>query len=1051
MLYKKNSSPELAEELFRNPTCEYRGTPFWSWNCKLDRNELLRQIEILRQMGFGGFHMHVRSGMATPYLSDEFMSMISACTDKAKQENMLAWLYDEDRWPSGFAGGYVTEDPQYRIRYLLFTPAPYEVEGGKVRIGNEQATAVRSGLGKLISVFDVVLDNDGCLESYETAEADKAPKGKLWYAYLESPRCSARYNGYTYSNTLDKRATERFIELTHEKYKSCVGDEFGKVIPAIFTDEPQFTHKTTLRFAGIPADVALPWTDDLGDSFRAAYGEELTSRIPELFWELPGKRISTVRYHYHDHVCERFVSAFADVIGEWCGKNNIMLTGHVMQEPTLESQTKAVSEAMRSYRAFQLPGIDMLANRHEFTTAKQAQSASHQYGREGVMSELYGVTGWDFDFRGHKLHGDWQAALGVTVRVPHLSWVSMEGEAKRDYPASISYQSSWHTEYSYIEDHYARLNTALTRGKPEVHVGVIHPIESYWLHWGPSEQTALIRDQLDSNFKNITEWLLFGSVDFDYICESLLPDLCQTGDAPLRVGDMAYDVIIVPECETLRSTTVERLAAFLRKGGKLIFMGAEPEYVDADPNKSAPLRALYNDASATRISFSRGAVLTALEPYRSIDIRNIGGNGGSLTDNLLHQIRVDGKDRWLFIANGKEPYNNDISRKQNIRITVRGGCYSVKLYNTLDGSVSEQSYEHINGDTVIRSALYQHDSLLFRLTPCDTAYSAPAEAFAPRVPRRCLALPSAVPYTLDEPNALLLDMAEYSFDGGDLCSEEELLRLDTLCRKSLGWTPWNGSADQPWHLPAKAPEHSIYLKFHIMSDIEYDSPYLALETPETARISFNGQPVSNKVVGWYVDKAIKTVRLPRIVKGENILELTCPFGERTAVEWCYLLGSFGVEVHGRRSRLTAPTDKLAFGSITDQSLPFYGGALTYHFNVETSGNDLEITLPQYRAGVVTVSVDGCKPRHIAFAPYRLTFGELAAGEHKVNIKLYLPRTNSFGPVHCADDKLSYPGPNSFRTSGDSWCYEYRLKPEGILVSPIFTEVTNQNDLANIKG
>lgn len=67
----------------------------------------------------------------------------------------------------------------------------------------------------------------------------------------------------------------------------------------------------------------------------------------------------------------------------------------------------------------------MLYDSRELNTAKQAQSAVHQYGREGMLSELYGVTGWEFDFRGHKLAGDWQAALGVTVRVHHLTWTSM--------------------------------------------------------------------------------------------------------------------------------------------------------------------------------------------------------------------------------------------------------------------------------------------------------------------------------------------------------------------------------------------------------------------------------------------------------------------------------------------------------------------------------------------------------------------------------------------------------------------------------------------------
>ena len=73
MLYPKNKQKELSPELFRNPTSEYRGTPFWAWNCKLERDELLRQIDVLREMGFGGFHMHVRSGMATEYLGEEFM------------------------------------------------------------------------------------------------------------------------------------------------------------------------------------------------------------------------------------------------------------------------------------------------------------------------------------------------------------------------------------------------------------------------------------------------------------------------------------------------------------------------------------------------------------------------------------------------------------------------------------------------------------------------------------------------------------------------------------------------------------------------------------------------------------------------------------------------------------------------------------------------------------------------------------------------------------------------------------------------------------------
>ena len=126
-------------------------------------------------------------------------------------------------------------------------------------------------------------------------------------------------------------------------------------------------------------------------------------------------------------------------------------------------------------------------------------------------------------------------------------------------------------------------------------VGVIDPVESYWLHWGPAEQTWIgIRRQMDERFQSLTDWLVNGGVDFDFLCESLLPSQCRQGGAPLRVGKMAYDAVVVPGCETLRSTTLERLEAFQRAGGRLIFLGDAPRYAEAKPDErgKTPVRAV---------------------------------------------------------------------------------------------------------------------------------------------------------------------------------------------------------------------------------------------------------------------------------------------------------------------------------------------------------------------------------------------------------------------------------------------------------------------------
>ena len=120
-LYAQDAGLEFGF-LFRSPGPLYRDTVFWSWNCALESEELRRQIAIFRRMGMGGFHMHARTGLATPYLGPEFMARVRDCVREARNSGMLAWLYDEDRWPSGAAGGLVTQNSEFRARHLLFTP-----------------------------------------------------------------------------------------------------------------------------------------------------------------------------------------------------------------------------------------------------------------------------------------------------------------------------------------------------------------------------------------------------------------------------------------------------------------------------------------------------------------------------------------------------------------------------------------------------------------------------------------------------------------------------------------------------------------------------------------------------------------------------------------------------------------------------------------------------------------------------------------------------------------------------------------------------------------
>lgn len=1029
MLYEKNREKSLPLLLFQNPTSEYRGAPFWSWNCALTKELLGDQIEIFKQMGFGGFHMHPRAGLVTPYLSDEFMDMVKFCVDKAKSEEMLAYLYDEDRWPSGFAGGLVTKDEKYRAKYLRFTTNSYknsEISGADIDLA---AKASKSKNGRLLCCYDVTLDENGCLKEFKTTDENAKAQGIKWYAYLETPMPSPKFNDQTYVNTLEKEAIDRFKEITYEAYKEKVGDDFGGAVPSIFTDEPQFSHKTVLSFPDEKKDVVLPWTDNLNETFSEEYGDNLLSKLPELIWELPDGKVSVVRYNYHDHVTERFAQAFADNLGKWCDENGLLFTGHMMAEENLRSQTLTIGEAMRSYRSFGLPGIDMLCNYFEYTTAKQAQSASHQFGNPGVLSELYGVTGWHFDFRGHKIQGDWQAALGVTTRVHHLSWTSMAGEAKRDYPASINYQSPWFKEYRLIENHFARVNTALTRGKAVVRVGVIHPIESYWMHWGPESQTRLKRDQIDENFHQLAQWLLLGSIDFDYICESLLPIQCEKASAPLQVGEMSYDVIVVPGCETLRSTTLERLAHFKKSGGRLIFMGEEPKYLDA-LESDAPKALL---SISEHIPFARADILQALGDVRQVELRD--RRSGELTNNLIYQLRQDNDCRWLFIAHGKIPPKVDNTICQTVKISI-DGMWNIELYDTFSGDVKKLHSYVCGGKTEIIRVIHNHDSVLLRLTPASEECSGgdwQEEIVLSDYEIQKTA--SVVPITLEEPNVLLLDYAEFALDGGEYEPSEEILRADNILRSRLGYAQRRGAVVQPWTINEEKPEHTISLRFRFNSERKIDNIMLAAEDAEKMTITFNGKTVRNDIQGYYVDKSIKTVVLGSIVKGENVLELTAPFGRRTNPEWCYILGDFGVKLKGAEKIVTEPVRELGFGDITSQGLPFYGGNIIYHLPVNSKGKErMSVEASHYRGALIGVYENERDCGKIVFAPYRLLTDAPESGI--VDIKLFGNRANTFGPLHWCVNGDAWVGPNCWRTTDDGWTESYNLYTTGILSAPI---------------
>lgn len=1040
----------LDGSIFKNPPVQYRGIPFWSWNCRVTKELIDRQLDIFAQMGFGGVDVHPRSGLDVEYLGDEYMELIEYTVERCRQKGLLCWLYDEDRFPSGSAGGLVTKDFSLRGRYLLLTK-----QGGKAGIlpgycENKEAflSCVQRGekpKGYYVTAYAIRLEN-GYLKSWRRLgsrqEIEEALSGEenVRFAYVKMMEEDQWFEDQAYVDTMNPDAVSRFIELTHEAYFAHVGEEFGKAVPAIFTDEPRLGKHAQLSKAESDEDVSMPYTDFLAEKMLEKYGVDSLDIVPEYIWNLPDGKCSVNRYRYRDMACECFAGSFMDQIADWCSAHGIAMTGHVLSEDTLSSQSVTVGECMRCYRKMDLPGLDILCDFREFAAARQASSVARQNGKAGTVSELYGVTHWDCDFATYKLQGDWQAALGVVVRVPHLSHMSLKGEAKRDWPGSIFCQSPWYEEFAGVENHFARLNTALTRGKAVVKVAVVHPVESVWLYFGPEDQTGEKRREMDQDFKNLTEWLLYGLLDFDYLSEALLCGQCPAQGQPkkaLRVGCMTYDAAVLPGMTTIRSSTLDILERFHERGGKVIFMGRVPELVDGLESDRAKRLA----EQSVRIQKDRSELLEALESERLLEIRRA---DGCRSDNLFYQLREEGAAGWLFICHVNRKKNR-ISDPERYTMKIKGR-YCLELYDTMTGRIEAVPSAYEDGWTRLELEMYAEDSLLFRLQepklPHETGRNAALSqkergdgrtALSDRRYKAVRYLKEPDAFRRSEPNVLLLDFAEYRLDDGPVQPREEILRADNKIRQSLGFELRQERMNQPWHMQEKE-NHKVTLYYQFFSEIETEA-CLAIEDTAHSRVSLNGETADMMPVGCYVDEAISVIRLPRLKAGENRLVVEVEYNQKSGLENLYVLGEFDVELNGSRAVIKAARRELWAGDITRQGMPFYTGNLdyTYRFSIEEE-KDYAVHIPQFQAPVLAVYADGEKKGLIAYAPRRLELGRLEAGAHELQIRIYGNRFNGFGTLHNSNENYTWYGPDSYRTVGDDWTDCYQVRPVGIMAA-----------------
>ncbi|MCD6232147.1 hypothetical protein J7K28_05935 [Candidatus Aerophobetes bacterium] len=962
------------EEKFKNPPIEFRSAPFWSWNDDLKNEELCRQIKEMKEKGIGGFFMHSRIGLITPYLSSEWMNKIKVSVDYARKTGMLAYLYDEDRWPSGFAGGIIpSKGEEYRIKALEC---------------------------KIIN-------------------------GKRVFKVIHGPNISW-FNNYSYIDVLSKKVVKAFIESTYEAYNQEVGSDFGKTIPGIFTDEPNYSVRESS-----PKDILIPWTDNLPSRFEEEYGYKISEHLPSLFFNEGDYK--KIRYDFWNLVTDLFLESYSQQIYTWCQKHNLSYTGHYLCEDNLSSQIKCIGAAMPHYEYMHIPGIDHLGrNIKDLLTLKQVSSVAHQLGRKRVLSELYGCSGQNFSFSGRKWIGDWHIVLGVNFFCPHLSLYSMRGERKRDCPPTIYYQQPWWKYNKVIEDYFARLNYIMSEGEFKANILVIHPIESAWCLYRPTDTKEV--DKLNHSFVHLVKELCELHQDYDLADEKILKKYGKTTKDSIKVGRMSYKIVIIPPLITLRAKTFSLLKEFLANGGRIIAI--EPlAYLIEGKEVREELDNFWKKIIV--ISQEKEILEKTLNQILDREISIKDAEGKEISSIYYHHRRLS-KDRDLYFL-----VNTSENREFKTKIEIKGEGI-VERWDPLSGKIRQIPSFCREGKTYLELNFPEVAShLLVKRKDTQTSL----KTFPSYKILKTRVLPDQWEFTRCDPNALTLDFCQYKLEGEKWSEKVPVWQVQKK-------------------LEERKKEVKVSLRFSFQTLFNSQKKiYLILENPQIFEIKVNNEGITYTDIGWWRDISFKKIDISNIIKkkGENIVELSCLFippkkpntliykKDGVELESIYITGDFAVEaektiIKDKNTFLNnfslTEEKKVKEGNLVLQGYPFYAGSVIYRQKIKlnnlSSKEKVLLKFEDFKAIVAKVSVNHQEVGLVFWPPYEIEItSSLKNGENLIEIELTNSLRNLLGPHHHSRGELLSVGPGSF-IDETHWVNGYNFVPFGLNKVKIYT-------------
>jgi hypothetical protein len=519
--------------LFHSPTAEFRPLQIIHGfdNLGSDTETIRKRLKELRALGIGGLVVNVSF---RDYLRSENQWRLFLDGLKIAEElGFVLWLYDEEGYPSGAAGGLVLErNPNYEAI-------------GLVRfIGNE---------GKVRYEVRRMYEGTHCTENV--------------------------YKKRRYINILNPEAVRTFIALTHGEYAKRIPN-IGKRIRAIFTDEPSLM--TTYIRPPEGALPAIPWVEDLPNEFRRRKGYDLMPHLESLFQDVGDYQ--RIRCDFYDVITQLVAERYFGQIQEWCRRHGIASSGHLLAEEKLLWHVMYYGDLLACLRRMDIPGIDMLTSDprtivvgHSFIAPKLASSAAHLEGRTETMSETS-----DFMQRmgimGQKRRA-WLPEMKATVAIQFLLGIN----TITSYYSHPFGDQQERADYQHYCAYVGRLGVMLKGARHICDVAVLYPIAGVWANFYP---TALSMyqphpskrlNEIDEQFVHLCRLLLQNQIDYDIVDERAIWE-AKVEQGWFKIAGETYKALIVPSTDAIRLPTLKKIAELKRRGVLVVAVGEIPKF-----------------------------------------------------------------------------------------------------------------------------------------------------------------------------------------------------------------------------------------------------------------------------------------------------------------------------------------------------------------------------------------------------------------------------------------------------------------------------------------